>query len=313
MQWDMQPCAVRASIFDPCCGGGSVTQKGLHVLSQNHRHKRGRFLFIAQARVRYLGPMVTKDPYERNRLSHRGVNNGIGYWPFRPDRSAQRRGGLPRSDRNPAERQTGALPLFGVRARVEIRDGGAGGRGSPKRMITGYLTTAVAGTPECATGNGARPSGRGVPCIRTSFSGNGRKLTRSSRIFQQDRIPAKTPSGPSRCQAKTSKRKQCRGWARLGGLCHIHDPHGTFQNSGKNNRIGRVNYHAYLQSEHWIRFRRKALAFHGNRCLTCGASPSDATLQVHHRNYGCLWHETMDDVLILCKTCHRNHHKKEVI
>lgn len=138
-------------------------------------------------------------------------------------------------------------------------------------------------------------------------------MTRSSRRFLQDRLPPKIPRGQSRCKAITAKGRQCRGWTRIGGFCHIHDPQGIFQNSGRSNRKGRVNYRDYLRSEHWIEFRRKALTFHGNHCLICRTSASEATLEVHHRNYDCIWHESMDDVMVLCKKCHQAHHERKSI
>ena len=116
------------------------------------------------------------------------------------------------------------------------------------------------------------------------------------------------PPPEARCRATTAKRKQCRGWRRYGGFCHIHDPHGIFQNSGKTRRNGFVMYQDYLRSEHWHQFRKKALAHYGYRCTNCGTKADDAMLNIHHLTYETLWHESVDDVLLVCRSCHEQLH-----
>jgi hypothetical protein len=57
----------------------------------------------------------------------------------------------------------------------------------------------------------------------------------------------------------------------------------------------------YLESEHWKAFRAYILS---TRPL-CQICKSPFYLQVHHRNYRCLWHETPNDAAVLCKRCHK--------
>jgi len=56
----------------------------------------------------------------------------------------------------------------------------------------------------------------------------------------------------------------------------------------------------YLQSEHWLSFRTYILS----RQPLCQSCKSPYSLEVHHRNYRCLWNETSDDVAVLCTRCH---------
>lgn len=65
----------------------------------------------------------------------------------------------------------------------------------------------------------------------------------------------------------------------------------------------------YLSSEHWKRFRAKALAHAGYRCRKC---PATTTLQVHHLTYDRLGHELLEDVVVLCNSCHIEEHERQL-
>lgn len=67
-------------------------------------------------------------------------------------------------------------------------------------------------------------------------------------------------------------------------------------------------YEKYLRSQQWFTIREQALEFHGRCCGSCG---SKIGLQVHHKTYDNLYHETMADLMILCKPCHKDHHWNE--
>lgn len=63
-------------------------------------------------------------------------------------------------------------------------------------------------------------------------------------------------------------------------------------------------YIAYLKSPRWKKFRQDILKFRAYRCQDCLTLGSSYTLQVHHLHYDTLGHESPDDVLLLCSTCH---------
>lgn len=68
-------------------------------------------------------------------------------------------------------------------------------------------------------------------------------------------------------------------------------------------------YRWYLTTEHWKTFRLHALEEHGKICKDCGAT--DTSLHVHHLTYENLWEETLDDVVILCHSCHWARHPEK--
>ena len=64
-------------------------------------------------------------------------------------------------------------------------------------------------------------------------------------------------------------------------------------------------YTEYLRSPEWRNRRIRALCVAGDACEECGVGYS---LQVHHLTYerrGC---ELPEDLVVLCKTCHRMVH-----
>lgn len=65
------------------------------------------------------------------------------------------------------------------------------------------------------------------------------------------------------------------------------------------------SYADYLLGAHWKDQRLQALAAARNRCQICN-SPSD--LQVHHRTYERVGHESTGDLTVLCGRCHRAFH-----
>ena len=68
-------------------------------------------------------------------------------------------------------------------------------------------------------------------------------------------------------------------------------------------------YYDYLRSSQWQEKRRLALEFYGYNCGLCG---SKFNLQVHHRNYRNIFKESMEDLMLLCDSCHRRFHKTKV-
>lgn len=67
-------------------------------------------------------------------------------------------------------------------------------------------------------------------------------------------------------------------------------------------------YREYLKTKQWKFFRQQALDFYGRKCNKC---ESNLRLEVHHKHYKNLGKEELKDVEILCKNCHRLHHKRK--
>ena len=60
-------------------------------------------------------------------------------------------------------------------------------------------------------------------------------------------------------------------------------------------------YQFYLQSNSWYRLASEAKRLAGYRCRVCNAA---GELHAHHRTYERLGGELLDDITVLCKTCH---------
>lgn len=67
-------------------------------------------------------------------------------------------------------------------------------------------------------------------------------------------------------------------------------------------------YSEYLSTEHWKDVRDRALKRAKNRCQLCNGADG---LQVHHRTYENIGHEHQEDVIVLCRECHKRHHFSE--
>lgn len=67
----------------------------------------------------------------------------------------------------------------------------------------------------------------------------------------------------------------------------------------------RMSYAEYLRSPHWMATRAKAIRRAGNRCQVCNGSER---LEVHHRTYDRIGHESAGDLIVLCRECHQTFH-----
>lgn len=67
-------------------------------------------------------------------------------------------------------------------------------------------------------------------------------------------------------------------------------------------------YKGQISDERWKAFRTFVLKVRGERCEACGATHC---LQVHHlqyRNNAMAWEYTCNEVVVLCKDCHKKIH-----
>ena len=68
-----------------------------------------------------------------------------------------------------------------------------------------------------------------------------------------------------------------------------------------------VDYDEYIQSDEWREKRIERLKFADFRCEICN-KPSN--LHVHHRTYGNLGDEPIEDLIVLCEECHGVFHDR---
>lgn len=75
-----------------------------------------------------------------------------------------------------------------------------------------------------------------------------------------------------------------------------------------------MTYKQYLRSDKWQKIRQavfeRALknANCNNRhgiCERCGYQPWKPCLQLHHKNYDSVYHERLEDLILLCPNCHK--------
>lgn len=81
-----------------------------------------------------------------------------------------------------------------------------------------------------------------------------------------------------------------------------------------------MSYYSYLHSEKWRKKRNlvyeRALRNANSKnpygiCEKCGFKPDTDCLQVHHKNYLTLYAERLEDLILLCDSCHRAEHQKQ--
>ncbi len=75
---------------------------------------------------------------------------------------------------------------------------------------------------------------------------------------------------------------------------------------GKIPRGSNMTYASYLKTGHWQRKRKAALKYFGYRCCECGAE--DVVLHVHHTHYNDKFREKLEDLRVMCVTCHDKEH-----
>lgn len=68
----------------------------------------------------------------------------------------------------------------------------------------------------------------------------------------------------------------------------------------------RKSYHDYMLSERWRLKRGIVIRVCGFQCQRCGSKHDFRNrLQVHHYTYERLGDERLDDLVALCKACHK--------
>jgi hypothetical protein len=71
-------------------------------------------------------------------------------------------------------------------------------------------------------------------------------------------------------------------------------------------KMARDNYGDYLKTPEWGAKKNRKLIMAGNRCQVCGTTAKP--LDCHHNSYERLGDELLEDLVVLCRSCHQRHH-----
>lgn len=68
----------------------------------------------------------------------------------------------------------------------------------------------------------------------------------------------------------------------------------------------KAEYYAYLQSEAWRLQRARLMQGKPKTCVKCGTGGRNIRLDVHHLNYRNIHDVRPEDVVYLCRICHKH-------
>ena len=74
----------------------------------------------------------------------------------------------------------------------------------------------------------------------------------------------------------------------------------------RQNELRAMSYQEYLKTREWKVKRNRALIQAGNRCKLCRGT---ARLDVHHNHYTRRGNELLEDLVVLCRSCHEHFHE----
>ena len=66
-----------------------------------------------------------------------------------------------------------------------------------------------------------------------------------------------------------------------------------------------AEYNAYINSRQWRNIREEAIKRANYCCESCGISKWSVKLEVHHKTYERFKRERLDDLKVLCPSCHQ--------
>ncbi|NLM43747.1 MAG: hypothetical protein GX201_07005 [Clostridiales bacterium] len=72
--------------------------------------------------------------------------------------------------------------------------------------------------------------------------------------------------------------------------------------------LKKMPYRNYLKTYHWQVLREAVFKYHGKRCYDCGLSHWWTHMEAHHLTYENMGHEKLDDLVPLCRGCHKKRH-----
>lgn len=69
-------------------------------------------------------------------------------------------------------------------------------------------------------------------------------------------------------------------------------------------------YRKYLETYHWQLLRKAVFKYYGKRCFDCNMSYLLKHLEAHHLTYKNRGHEKIEDLIPLCRSCHKSRHNR---
>lgn len=97
-------------------------------------------------------------------------------------------------------------------------------------------------------------------------------------------------------------------WALAGAAAEAPEPVAAPVHRTRLDELRAMPYPQYLRSPEWRETRAAALHRVGHACQLDSTHVED--LEVHHRDYSRLGEELPADLTVLCRSCHRLHHKE---
>ena len=72
-----------------------------------------------------------------------------------------------------------------------------------------------------------------------------------------------------------------------------------------------IDYFSYLQSKKWKQKIAEAKARFKYQCVSCNRTANETILEGHHLTYERFGNELPEDIVILCRSCHRKVHSNK--
>ncbi len=78
------------------------------------------------------------------------------------------------------------------------------------------------------------------------------------------------------------------------------------KNAAKQKKKRKKEYRSYLKSFEWNQIKEELFSVRGKVCEEC---TSTKRIEVHHLTYENIFNEEPEDLMILCRECHKKQHQ----
>lgn len=70
-----------------------------------------------------------------------------------------------------------------------------------------------------------------------------------------------------------------------------------------------LRYREYLSSNNWKAIRSQVALLRGYQCERCNIDLKNIRFDIHHKTYENIFKEKLEDLELLCRSCHKAHHR----